>query len=57
MSLLFLAASTKIPQCAQAYNRCLQAMSDVWGHGDHIQCMHPAANCIEGREDVRFNLL
>ena len=27
-------------------------MEDIWGHGEHIQCMHPAANCIEGRDLV-----
>ena len=30
----------------------LQAMNEIWGHGNHVQCMHPAAECIEGREDV-----
>lgn len=24
-------------------------MEDVWGYGEHIQCMHPAANCIASR--------
>lgn len=36
-----------------AFEHCsIQAMSDIWGHGDHVQCIHPAAECIEGREDV-----
>ena len=29
-----------------------QAMQEIWGHGEHVQCLHPAANCIQGREDV-----
>lgn len=28
------------------------AMSKIWGTGDHVQCIHPVANCIAGREDV-----
>ncbi|DBA72446.1 hypothetical protein WJX79_001674 [Trebouxia sp. C0005] len=36
-----------------AFEHCnLQAMKEIWGDGDHVQCLHPAANCIEGREDV-----
>lgn len=27
-------------------------MQEIWGHGEHVQCLHPAANCIQGREDV-----
>lgn len=30
----------------------LQAMEEIWGYGEHIQCMHPAANCIAGRNLV-----
>lgn len=28
------------------------AMSQIWGTGQHVQCIHPAAECIAGREDV-----
>ncbi len=28
------------------------AMSQIWGSGDHVQCIHPAAECIAGRQDV-----
>ena len=28
------------------------AMSKIWGTGEHVQCIHPVANCIAGREDV-----
>jgi hypothetical protein len=30
-----------------------QAMNDVWGQGQHVQCIHPAAGCIAGRDNVR----
>ena len=32
-------------------------MTDIWGHGEHIQCIHPAANCIEGRDSVSLQVL
>lgn len=28
------------------------AMSQIWGSGEHVQCIHPAAECIAGRDDV-----
>lgn len=28
------------------------AMSRIWGTGEHVQCIHPMAECIAGREDV-----
>lgn len=28
------------------------AMSRIWGNGEHVQCIHPVAECIAGREDV-----
>lgn len=28
------------------------AMSKIWGNGEQVQCIHPAAECIAGREDV-----
>lgn len=28
------------------------AMSQIWGSGEHVQCIHPAAECIAGRNDV-----
>lgn len=28
------------------------AMAKIWGSGAHVQCIHPAAECIAGREDV-----
>ena len=27
-------------------------MDAVWGHGPHIQILHPSNNCIAGREAV-----
>eukprot|EP00798_Chlamydomonas_sp_ICE-L_P026999 gene26999-9017_t len=33
-------------------NGNLQAMEEVWGHGDHIQVVHPGLNSIAGRESV-----
>lgn len=30
----------------------LSAMSSVWGTGEHVQCIHPAAGCIAGRASV-----
>ncbi|EIE18660.1 hypothetical protein COCSUDRAFT_59969 [Coccomyxa subellipsoidea C-169] len=30
----------------------LQAMNDIWGQGEHVQCIHPAAACIAGRQNV-----
>ncbi|CAK0783492.1 hypothetical protein CVIRNUC_006691 [Coccomyxa viridis] len=33
-------------------NRDLKAMSHIWGRGEHVQCIHPAAGCIAGRENV-----
>jgi ketosteroid isomerase-like protein len=30
----------------------LSMMSATWGRGDHVQCIHPAAGCIAGRDDV-----
>ena len=31
------------------------AMSQIWGTGQHVQCIHPAAECIAGREDVMMS--
>ena len=30
-----------------------QEMEQLWGTGDHVQCIHPLAGCIAGRVDVR----
>lgn len=30
----------------------LAAMAAIWGRGDHVQCIHPAAGCIAGRDSV-----
>ncbi|KAL4423514.1 hypothetical protein ABPG77_003647 [Micractinium sp. CCAP 211/92] len=30
----------------------LAAMADVWGKGEHVQCIHPLGNCIAGRQAV-----
>lgn len=30
-----------------------QAMNDIWGEGEQVQCIHPAAACIAGRQNVR----
>mmetsp|Transcript_16050 Transcript_16050/g.40784 ORF Transcript_16050/g.40784 Transcript_16050/m.40784 type:complete len:212 (+) Transcript_16050:192-827(+) len=30
----------------------VEAMGEIWGHGDHVQCVHPMAGCIAGREEV-----
>lgn len=27
-------------------------MGEIWGAGDHVQCVHPLAGCIAGREEV-----
>lgn len=27
-------------------------MDAVWGKGDHIQCIHPGAGCVAGRDSV-----
>jgi ketosteroid isomerase-like protein len=27
-------------------------MSSIWGSGEHVQCIHPAAGCIAGRTSV-----
>lgn len=29
-------------------------MDAIWGSGDHVQCIHPMAGCICGRQDVRL---
>ena len=31
----------------------LAAMSEVWGKGEHVQCIHPLSGCIAGRQAVR----
>ncbi|CAL5220593.1 g2633 [Coccomyxa viridis] len=33
-------------------SRDLKAMSEIWGTGEHVQCIHPAAGCIAGRDNV-----
>ena len=30
----------------------VQTMDAVWGHGAHVQCIHPGSQCIAGREAV-----
>ena len=30
----------------------LQGMEEVWGEGEHVQVIHPATECISGREHV-----
>ena len=30
----------------------LAGMRDVWGEGQHVQCLHPGAACISGSEQV-----
>lgn len=30
----------------------MQAMERIWGQGEHVQCMHPQAPIIAGREMV-----
>jgi len=30
----------------------LKDMSAIWGAGAHVQCIHPAAGCIAGRQSV-----
>ena len=30
-----------------------QAMEEVWGEGEHVQCVHPVSLCVAGRENVR----
>lgn len=37
----------------EAFQNCdLKAMANIWGEGDHVQCIHPVASCIAGRADV-----
>ncbi|KAK9864592.1 hypothetical protein WJX84_002413 [Apatococcus fuscideae] len=37
----------------QAFAACdMRAMERIWGHGDHVQCMHPSAPIVAGREMV-----
>ena len=31
----------------------MQAMEEVWGEGEHVQCVHPVSLCVAGRENVR----
>ena len=28
-------------------------MEEVWGEGEHMQCVHPVSLCVAGRENVR----
>eukprot|EP00887_Chlorella_sp_A99_P002915 scaffold6.g2915.t1 len=30
----------------------LPAMAEMWGKGEHVQCIHPGAGCIAGRAAV-----
>lgn len=30
----------------------MSAMREVWGRGQHVQCLHPGAACIAGSEQV-----
>lgn len=30
----------------------LGSMAEIWGRGSHVQCIHPAAECISGRDSV-----
>lgn len=30
----------------------IKSMEEIWGHGDHVQVVHPASNIIAGREAV-----
>lgn len=38
---------------AAMQNGDLAAMEAIWGQGPHVQCLHPASNCLAGRSDVR----
>jgi len=29
-------------------------MDEVWGEGEHVQCIHPVSACVAGREHVRL---
>jgi UvrB/uvrC motif/SnoaL-like domain len=29
----------------------MQAMADIWGWGDHVQCIHPGSGCLAGVPD------
>lgn len=35
----------------------VQAMGEIWGHGEHVQCTHPMAGCIAGREEVTLDFV
>mmetsp|Transcript_27717 Transcript_27717/g.49490 ORF Transcript_27717/g.49490 Transcript_27717/m.49490 type:complete len:209 (-) Transcript_27717:282-908(-) len=30
----------------------VKAMGEIWGKGEHVQCVHPWAGCIAGHEEV-----
>lgn len=30
----------------------LPAMGEVWGKGEHVQCIHPLGSCVAGRQAV-----
>lgn len=52
-------SSTDLQSCKHSREVCLdfcwismQAMSEIWGSGEHVQCIHPAAGCIAGRDNV-----
>lgn len=38
--------------CCVSQSGSLAAMADVWGKGEHVQCIHPLGNCIAGRQAV-----
>eukprot|EP00884_Botryococcus_braunii_P005402 jgi/Botrbrau1/14863/Bobra.0326s0009.1 len=27
-------------------------MSEIWGSGEHVQCIHPGSACLAGRKEV-----
>ncbi|PSC68639.1 F-box SKIP8 [Micractinium conductrix] len=33
----------------------LAAMSEVWGSGEHVQCIHPLSGCVAGRKAVIYS--
>ena len=50
-------AINAVEEANAAFYRAFEAMNfndmeQVWGFGDHVQCIHPGTGCIAGREDV-----
>ncbi|KAK9826071.1 hypothetical protein WJX74_010399 [Apatococcus lobatus] len=48
-----LAVQSAFESFYQAFAACdMKGMERIWGHGDHIQCMHPQSPIVAGRDMV-----